>query len=365
MYIPGGFLSAYCIDKKGIRFCLITGALIQAFGCWFRYFGTLASGEFLVALEFIGQALCGFSQPFFLNIPTKIAFDFFESKKRGLVTSLMTIGSPLGGAIAFLAVPFLVMSKEDFAPFLLGVSILCSIFIIICSLLLLSKNPNFGNLEVKNERENFYKTLKTLIGIKYYWLLTITFAVGVGLFNSFSVYVTQFISPYEYSNDDAGIIGAVLIFGGIISAAVFGVIVDKTKQHLNVIKFGIPVIILSYFAFAFSYTHKNILPVLCVISATMGIATMALLPAILELASTLTRKSGVGEGLTISLMWMSGQLLGIIYLNVPQFLNTSDSTKSTDNVYTVAVWIMCALITVVYPVILCYPSRLNMKNLIS
>jgi hypothetical protein len=50
-----------------------------------------------------------------------------------------------------------------------------------------------------------------------FWLILVPFSVYVGFFNSVSSLLNQILSPYRYSESDAGLAGGILIVVGIVS----------------------------------------------------------------------------------------------------------------------------------------------------
>lgn len=51
-----------------------------------------------------------------------------------------------------------------------------------------------------------------------------------------STLLNQIVTPYGYSNDDAGFMGVAMIVGGLIGAIAMAIFVDKTKLHKLAIK---------------------------------------------------------------------------------------------------------------------------------
>jgi sugar phosphate permease len=69
-----------------------------------------------------------------------------------------------------------------------------------------------------------------------YLVLLFCFAVFVGIFNAMSTLLNQIVTPYGYSDDDAGFMGVAMIIGGLIGAIAMAIFVDKTKLHKIAIK---------------------------------------------------------------------------------------------------------------------------------
>lgn len=64
--------------------------------------------------------------------------------------------------------------------------------------------------------------INILFSNRDYVILFIAFSIGVGFFNSLMTLLNQIVSPFGYSNDDAGTFGAVFIVAGLIGAGIIG-----------------------------------------------------------------------------------------------------------------------------------------------
>ena len=81
-----------------------------------------------------------------------------------------------------------------------------------------------------------------------FYIVFLTFSVYVGFFNAFSSLLNQILYPYGFSEDEAGICGAVLIVVGLVVAAVTSPILDRTHAYLLGIKIMCPLVAGSYLA---------------------------------------------------------------------------------------------------------------------
>ncbi|KAJ1305204.1 hypothetical protein OPQ81_000234 [Rhizoctonia solani] len=81
-------------------------------------------------------------------------------------------------------------------------------------------------------------------------IITILFGSFVGAFTAFSILISQIFTPYGYSSDEAGIMGAVLLLAGIIGAAITSPIIDRYFVHRTALaaKILIPLLATSYIA---------------------------------------------------------------------------------------------------------------------
>jgi hypothetical protein len=69
--------------------------------------------------------------------------------------------------------------------------------------------------------------------------------IGIGMFNAISTLIEQMVEPSGYTEDDAGIFGALLIGGGLIGAGIVGPIMDMTHAYRRLLKLGISFVVLS------------------------------------------------------------------------------------------------------------------------
>eukprot|EP00981_Chlorochromonas_danica_P014202 scaffold7537_cov179-Ochromonas_danica.AAC.23 len=65
------------------------------------------------AIVLFGTILVGLAQPFYLNMPAKIAATWFGVKERDIATTMASLGNPLGSAIGSLLPPMLVSQDSD------------------------------------------------------------------------------------------------------------------------------------------------------------------------------------------------------------------------------------------------------------
>lgn len=155
------------------------------------------------------------------------------------------------------------------------------------------------------------ESLKAMLHSRPFYVVFILFSVYVGFFNAFSSLLNQVLYPYGYSENDAGICGAVLIVVGLVTAAITSPILDRTHAYMLAIKLLTPVIALSYLAMIWAPQTRTIAAPY-VLSALLGAASFALLPVALEYLVEITFPASPEVSSTIC--WVGGQLLGGIFI---------------------------------------------------
>lgn len=120
--------------------------------------------------------------------------------------------------------------------------------------------------------------------------------------------LNQILEPYGYSENEAGIDGALLIIVGLVCAAVASPILDRHRSlRLPAAKSLVFIISAMFFALIFvPKTHTIVAPY--IVSAILGGASFTILPLALELLVDLT--SPIGPEMSSTVCWAVSQLFG-------------------------------------------------------
>lgn len=156
-------------------------------------------------------------------------------------------------------------------------------------------------------------SIRVVTGSLEIWLILIPFFVFVGFFNSLSSLVNQFLVPYGFTADEAGIAGAILIFVGLVFAAISSPILDRTKAFLPAQKCLIPIIAVCYLVFIWMPETRTVAGPYFVL-AVLGAASFANVPVALELLIELSHP--LSPEVTSTIAWAGGQLFGAIFVIV-------------------------------------------------
>ncbi|KAF3202277.1 hypothetical protein TWF191_002998 [Orbilia oligospora] len=294
----------YTLRHLGVRAALLFAAGFSITGVWLRFIGARVGsshgGHFPVVM--VGQILIGFGQPFVLSAPAYYSDLWFTSKQRITANALISLSNPLGAALGQLIDPFLVSRPGDIPSMLLYIAI----------------------IEKLPFRSAFPKILQSV----EFWLIFIMFSVLVGFFNASSSLLNQILEPYGYSENEAGIGGAVLIVVGLLAygfvmspslqlsanfsrSAVVSPIIDRTHTFLLAIRILVPIISICYIALIFAPTSRSLAPPYIVL-AFLGAASFSLLPLSLEFVVEITHP--VSPEITSTILWSGGQLLGAAFI---------------------------------------------------
>lgn len=98
MYVPSNFISIAVLNRWGIKASIVTGLIFLLIGSWIRMF-VVFSNNF--SPYFIGATISAASQPFLMNIPSKVASTWFGDKERAIATAVGSVSVPIGTVISF------------------------------------------------------------------------------------------------------------------------------------------------------------------------------------------------------------------------------------------------------------------------
>lgn len=144
-------------------------------------------------------------------------------------------------------------------------------------------------------------------------IVMLTFWVYCGLFNSLSSLLNGILYPFDFTEEQAGIAGALLIVVGLVTSAITSPLIDRSKAFLMAIKFQVPIVALCYLIFIWMPPTRSIAGPYVVLSL-LGAASFSLVPVALEFVTEITYP--VSPEIASVVCWSGGQLLGGIFIVV-------------------------------------------------
>ncbi|KAL2119596.1 hypothetical protein VTJ04DRAFT_6557 [Mycothermus thermophilus] len=289
---------------------IATSAGLVLVGNWIRYAGSHSTSGGKVGVVMFGQILTGFAQALVLPAPARYSDLWFTHRGRVAATALSSLANPLGGALGQLIVPFWVNEPSDVPRMVLYMSIISSV----CSIpafFIPSAPPTPAGPSSATPKLTLRESASALMRHLEFYLLLTPFAVYVGLFNSLSSLLNQILLPYAFTDEEAGIAGALLIAVGLVAAAVSSPVIDRTKSFLLAVRVAVPLIAASYLAFVWMPATRSVAGPYAVM-ALLGAASFSLVPVAVEYLVELTHP--VSPAVTAVLAWSAGQLLGGVFI---------------------------------------------------
>lgn len=125
VYAPASVLTAYVVERWGLRAAIVLGALLNAVCGWLRFAACyLPGGGFWLLL--IGQLAGAVAQPFFTNLPTRLAAEWFPRGERDGATVASSMANPVGNALGSVVPALVVFAAGDISSLLLGQAVMFS-----------------------------------------------------------------------------------------------------------------------------------------------------------------------------------------------------------------------------------------------
>ncbi|KAF7862868.1 uncharacterized protein EAF02_010417 [Botrytis sinoallii] len=321
----------YVLHHGGPKPAIIISSVLLLLGNWIRYGATRSGPHGNFGGVMFGQILTGIAQPFVLAAPTRYSDLWFTNQGRVAATAVMSLANPFGGALAQLIDPFWAGSVGSIPNMVLYIAIISTIATI-PSFFIPKGPPTPCSASSEEPKHALGASLRFLLRSPEFYMMMFPFWFYVGLFNSISSLINQMLSPYSFSETDAGIAGALLIVVGLVAAAVTSPLIDRTKSYLLAIKIQIPVLGIFYLAFTWAPQTRSLAAIYTILSL-LGAASFSLVPVALEYLIEITHP--VSPEVTSTIGWSGGQLLGGILIIVSDRLRAggvSDGSQDDGSV---------------------------------
>lgn len=309
----------WVLNRSGPKASILIASGLVFAGNWVRYAGTRAgSGHFRVVM--FGQILIGLSQPFVLAAPTRYSNLWFGDSGRVTATAIASLANPFGGALGQLVGPLWATDASGIPSMVLYTALISSAAAIPAPFIP-SKPRTPPSATAALEKLNLGEALQSLPKNGSFFLILIPFAVYVGLFNSTSSLINQVLSPYGFSETDAGISGGLLIIVGLCASAIVSPIIDRTKAYVITVKILVPCIAICYTLLIFMPETRSVAGPY-IVCALLGATSFSLLPMALELLSIVTLP--VSPEVSSVVAWTGGQILGAVFIIIMTALRSDN-----------------------------------------
>ncbi|KAK2590383.1 hypothetical protein QQS21_011936 [Conoideocrella luteorostrata] len=315
------------ILHRGPKLAFMISAILIIIGNWIRYGGSTSSSGGRYGAIMAGEILIGFAQPFILAAPTRYSDMWFTNRGRVAATALTSLANPLGGALGQLINPLWAKETTDISNMVLYVSIISTICAI-PAFFVPAAPPTPVGPSSETPKLSLKESVKVLTHSIELWLILIPFFVYVGFFNSISSLLNQMMVPYGFTDDQAGIGGAILIVVGLVFSAITSPILDRNKKFLFALQFFMPVIGACYLVFLWMPETRDIAGPYVVL-AFLGAASFALVPVALEFLTELGHP--LSPEVTSTTAWAGGQLFGAIFVIISDALTEGKDGKPPQN----------------------------------
>ncbi|CEG71411.1 hypothetical protein RMATCC62417_07151 [Rhizopus microsporus] len=331
-YIIVSCFTSWMYERIGVKRSLFLAGVLLSVGCWIRWIAVKINPPSF-AIMMLGQTIASISAPMSLNIMTVFSSLWFTENMRA--TASVFIASNYGGIIAMFLMPAIATGTDKIEFTVILVACICTVATI-PFLFIPARPPTPASLPpVKDdcsEKENRDSLLKMILGLiknVHFLVILIIHGINIGLSIAWSGLMNQAISPYGYTNGEIGNIAAIAVVGGSFGCFIAGPILDKTKQHIVLLKIITPLIFTTYLAFIFIIKTDSFAAILYVNFLNQFLLSF-IVPICVELGVETTYP--ITESISTSLLWQLGQLTGFILVVIMDQLRDSNGNPK-NNMY--------------------------------
>ncbi|KAL1430051.1 hypothetical protein MTO96_015532 [Rhipicephalus appendiculatus] len=302
-YIPLIFPASWLLERRGLRFVVILGALGTCAGSWIKVL-SVERDRFVVCL--VGQTVVA------CEVSRACSFGVF--------------GNQLGIALGFLVPPQVVTGSPDTTEGLeeigRGLTILCYGVAIFSSVVLIGILFGFrdkpprppSRAQVSREQADptgYWHSMRNLLRNGNYMLLLITYGINVGTFYAISTLLNQvFLTYFKGQETTAGWLGLSLVISGMVGSVICGFVLDETHRYKETTLVVYVFSLAGMVAYTYVLDTAMLWPVFFV-TCLLGFFMTGYLPLGFEFAAEVTFPEP--EGTSSGLLNASAQVFGILF----------------------------------------------------
>eukprot|EP00127_Corallochytrium_limacisporum_P000254 Clim_evm1s9 gene=Clim_evmTU1s9 len=319
-YVPSSLASNWIFEKFGARPGLLGASVLNCISALLRFISTESNaeprGDNAYVILIVGQTVGAIAQPFFTNMPARVAGVWFPLEERDIATVIAALANVVGIGIGSI-LPTAFTTDDDNAVNMFDL-LLTELVIVIASLLLsvifFEEKPPLppSQSEVNKVNDKQLKLeFKQVLRDRNFLVLLVAFGVGLGFFNALTTLVEQIVDKSGYSSNDAGTFSAVLLGCGLVGAIFTGIVLDRCHAY-NLFLRGYATVAAAAIVIFLAVLRPNNFAAITIMFAIMGTFMLPLLPIAFECGVECTFP--VSEDLTTGLLMSAGQVFGIIFI---------------------------------------------------
>jgi MFS family permease len=332
VYIFISIPASYIIDTWGIRLGIgIGAALLGIFGVMKGIYG--ASYEMVVVAQF-GIAV---GQPFILNAVTKVGVRWFPLHERATQAGLAVLAQFVGILLAMALTPILFKAYGlEKMLMIYGVASLAGAVIFI----LFNREcpPTPPCPPGHDQRIPVFAGLKHIFKQRDMIILILVFFLALGIFNAVTTWVEQIVSPRGFTIAQAGVAGALMMFGGIVGAIILPPLSDKLRKRKIFLVVSMIGVIPGLFGMTFAVSYG----LLVVSSFIFGFFLMGGGPIGFQYSAEICYPAP--EATSQGLLLLAGQISGILFVFGMDFAMKPGAPKTPAMLLFIAFTMVCVLL---------------------
>lgn len=332
-FVPLSMPASWAIDALGFRRAVNVGAGLMLVCGPLR---GLAGRSYALALAAtIGLAV---AQPFLLNAWTKVPAQWFALSERATAVGVVTLCSLIGTALGMVLTPMLT-AAHTIAWVQSVYGAIAAVSSVVFFVFARERPPTSACAPGEEVRALMRDGLGHALRVKAFWLYLAVAFIGMGIFNGVSTWIEAIVHPRGFTSEQAGVLGAAMLVGGLFGAIVVPQLSDKQRKRQRYLLLGNALAIpgLAGLAFARSFA------VLALSSAELGFFLVSTLPVGMQYAAEITRPTP--EGTSAGLIQLSGQG-AVVFVYLMGAMRTSSGAFTPSLVFAMALlFVAVALVT--------------------
>jgi len=249
-------------------------------------------------------------------MPPKLAQNWFGERERVTATAIGALFNQLGIAIGFLLAPPIIQNNAQNIPLLLAIDAALALGSGLLVLVFFRSDPPTPPSASQGFAKHDYPfsvVLKTVFRQPAFIVLLLSFGIGIGAFYAISTLMDYLVIALQYPSTDSSLFGMLVVLVGIAGAIIMGVLGDRTRRYkllLCIALFGSAGCMV-WFTLASVPDNRVMVAICCSI---LGLFMTAVLPVGMDLSVEITYP--MPEAITTSLLMMSAQIFGILFIFV-------------------------------------------------
>ncbi len=308
------------IDRVGYRKVVAWGATATALFATVRIYDV----SFWALLA--GQAGIAAAQPYVTNGISKLVGEWFGDAHGAIATGVGTMGLFVGMAVALAWTPVLVAQSS-----LRTAMVVFAALAALAALLFRLAHFRQDALHAP-EAAPARRTLRELVRQRDLRLVFALAFLGLGFFNGFTTLLEPILAPSGITAEQAGLVGAVMIIGGIAGSLVIPGLSDKLRRRKPVV-LGCTAVAAGVL---WPLCSAKQVPMSMLLAAVLGFFFLPAYALLLEMCSELAGRASAGYATGV--LMLAGNAGGVVVITAMQLLRGDAPT------YESAIWLLLGLL---------------------
>jgi MFS family permease len=330
-FIPLSIPVSWVIDTYGFRLAVGIGSVLM--GVFGLLRGFAGQNYTLVLWSTIGIAI---AQPFLLNAWTTVPAKWFAMGERATVVGVVTLGNLLGTGIGMAVTPYLfeTMPIDRIQLIYGGIAAFSALLFILLARETPPTPPGLPGTEV---RALMLDGLRHALKVKDFWLYLFIVFVGLGLFNGLTTWVEGIVRPRGFSPEDAGTIGALMLFGGLLGAVIIPPFSDRQHKRKRYLMLGFALSIPGLIGLTYAETVWG----LNISAFILGFFLVSSFPVGMQYAAEITHPTP--EGTSNGLVQLCGQG-AVVFVYLMEVMRTPEGSFTPSLLLSIALLLVCLFV---------------------